>query len=146
MSIKKWMIVKAKKSHLKEILIIEAKLDVASWSKKSIINEIKNDCSYNLVSVHSDKVSGYMFGWMIANEYHLNKIVVSKNFRRKGIAKNMIEMVSNFPNLKRIYLEVSERNKIAKNLYEGFGFTKQGQRSNYYSDGTNAKMYKLEIK
>ena len=58
----------------------------------------------------------------------------------------MIEMVSNFPNLKRIYLEVSERNRIAKNLYEGFGFKKQGHRSNYYSDGTNAKMYKLEIK
>ena len=140
------MITRTEKSHLQKILEIESQLETSSWSEKSFLNEIENNCSYNLTSFQSSIITGYMFGWMIEDEYHLNKIVVSQKFRRIGVAKNMIEMVTNFPKLKRIYLEVSDKNVAANKLYKSIGFMIDGYRKKYYSDGSNAKLYKLEIR
>lgn len=143
---RRWMITRTEKSHIKKILEIDSQLKTSLWSEKSFLIEIENNYSYNLTSFHSSIINGYMFGWMIKNEYHLNKIVVCKKYRRIGIAKNMIEMVTNFPKLKRIYLEVSDKNVAANKLYKSIGFMTDGFRKKYYSDGSNAKLYKLEIR
>ena len=71
----------------------------------------------------------------------LEGIVVAKEYRGKGFAKNLIFAVEE--RLKedeknRILLEVREGNVPAISLYESVGFKKISVRKKYYSDGENA--------
>ena len=49
-------------------------------------------------------------------------------------------------NLENIYLEVSRINQKAISLYEKIGFKENGIRKNYYSNNTDAILYKMELK
>ena len=88
---------------------------------------------------------GYVFGWNIDSDYYINNIAVSPGYRRQGIA---VKLLNNIIKLKadNIYLEVSRVNKKAIALYEKMGFKEDGIRKNYYSDNTDAILYKMELK
>ena len=64
---------------------------------------------------------------------------VEPQHRGEGIGKNLLTEVINFAqkNQCEIFLEVAEKNYIARNLYESFGFKQISVRKNYYkfSDG-----------
>ena len=49
-------------------------------------------------------------------------------------------------NLENMYLEVSRINQKAISLYEKMGFKENGIRKNYYSNNTDAILYKMELK
>ena len=42
---------------------------------------------------------GYIFGWLIENEYHLNNIAVHPDHRRKGIAAKLLKNLSEGPKI-----------------------------------------------
>ena len=48
--------------------------------------------------------------------------------------------------IKNIFLEVSKLNKEAIQLYQKIGFKQNGLRVEYYHDGSDAILYKMEIK
>tara|TARA_Y100000996_G_C22428717_1_gene604691 strand:- start:404 stop:826 length:423 start_codon:yes stop_codon:yes gene_type:complete len=140
------MIQEANKNHIDQILKIESESYEKPWSYQSFLNEIKNNVGLNLVYTRDNKVLAYLFGWILDHEYHLNNIAVLKSERRKGIAKKMIDnIIFNFK-IKNIHLEVSRLNSNAINLYEKIGFHKNGLRKRYYHNGSDAILYKMEIK
>ena len=140
------MIVRAENNHLKEIAIIENQSFDRPWSLQSFLSEFSNKASSNWVYMKNNKVIGYLFGWKIDCDYHINNIAVDLLERRKGIAEKMIDnIIFNFK-IKNIHLEVSRLNSNAINLYEKIGFHKNGLRKRYYHNGSDAILYKMEIK
>ena len=140
------MIVKANKGHLNQILGIESESYDNPWSYQSFLNEINNEVSSNWVYIEDAKLRGYMFGWIIQGDYHINNIAVKVSNRRKGLAKKMIDNIIFSPKIENIYLEVSRLNDYAIRLYEKIGFIKNGVRKKYYSNGADAILYKMELK
>ena len=47
--------------------------------------------------------------------------------------------------VREVFLEVREKNSVARNLYEKFGFNIVSVRKKYYNDGENAVIYKKEL-
>ena len=57
----------------------------------------------------------------------------------------MIKNIIKILDLMTISLEVSKINRNAILLYESIGFKKNGIRKEYYSDGSDAILYKLDL-
>ena len=140
------MIVKANKDHLEKILDIELDSFDNPWSYQSFLNEINNDVGSNWVYLQHANLLGYMFGWIIQGDYHINNIAVKVSARRKGLAKKMIDNIIFSPRIKNAYLEVSRLNESAIRLYEKIGFRENGVRKKYYSNGADAILYKMELR
>tara|TARA_B100001540_G_C15536957_1_gene519590 strand:+ start:141 stop:563 length:423 start_codon:yes stop_codon:yes gene_type:complete len=140
------MIVEANKDHLEKILGIELDSFDNPWSYQSFLNEINNDVGSNWVYLQHANLLGYMFGWIIQGDYHINNIAVKVSARRKGLAKKMIDNIIFSPRIKNVYLEVSRLNESAIRLYEKIGFRENGVRKKYYSNGADAILYKMELR
>ena len=140
------MLTKANKNHLADILLIEKKSFQNPWSYTSFSNELNSKVASNWVYLKELKVSGYIFGWNIDSDYYINNIAVSPNYRRRGIAVKLLNNIIKKLNLENIYLEVSRINQKAISLYEKMGFKENGIRKNYYSNNTDAILYKMELK
>ena len=98
--------------------------------------------------MEDQQVAGYILGWKVMDEFHLNNIAVHLDFQRRHIGWSLIEHVKNHlqsQNIQRIYLEVSEKNKSAQQLYESMGFQKEGLRRDYYAKGEHAFLYHLNL-
>ena len=101
------MIVKAESNHLKDITAIENQSFDKPWSLQSFLSEFSNKASSNWVYIKNNRVIGYLFGWKIDYDYHINNIAVDLLERRKGIAEKMIDNIIFNLNIKNIFLEVS---------------------------------------
>ena len=140
------MIIRASSNHIQDILDIERKCFSNPWTADSFISEINNEIGSNWVYMIDSKLVGYLFGWYIKDEFHINNIAVHEDFRRLGIAEKMIGDIILKLILKNIFLEVSKLNSRAILLYEKIGFKKNGVRKKYYNDNSDAILYKMEIR
>jgi len=118
------------------------------WGSTFYKKEIEKDSSLCLVAKEKGRVVGFLLAWLSCGEADILRIAVLPPFRNQGIGKSLLKNLLNFlkeRNIKRVYLEVNERNRAAIKLYESFGFKKVGFRKNYYGKD-NAIIYSLEIK
>ena len=143
------MIQSAKEKHLEEIFKIEKMVFQKPWSKEQLENDIVfSTNSENWVYLKNHKVVGYILGWKIKDEYHLNNIAVHTNFQRKHIGQSLIEHIIKYyknQDVNRIYLEVSWENIPAQKLYNSLNFNQEGMRMNYYNKGDHALLYHLDL-
>ena len=142
------MIVLASHEYLEQILIIERASFSKPWTEYHFKSDLNNKISMNWIYLNNIQVIGYLFGWHVMDEYHLNNIAVAKSFRENGTAihllKNMVSYLSDIK-VKSVLLEVSSSNLPARKLYEKMGFVSQGERKDYYTKGDDAVLYTLEI-
>ena len=87
-----------------------------------------------LVAVHDQEAVGFASWRQVASgEFELLSLATDARFRRKGIARALVEAV-----LKHcggaLFLEVRESNFAAQNLYRSMGFQQVGARAAYYVD------------
>ena len=143
------MIQSANKSHLDEILDIEKIVFTKPWTREQLKNDlVLSTNSENWVYMEDQQVAGYILGWKVMDEFHLNNIAVQSDFQRRDIRRSLIEHVKNrfqSQDIQRIYLEVSGENKPAQRLYESMGFQMKGLRRNYYAKGEHAFLYHLNL-
>lgn len=85
---------------------------------------------------------GYLILMESGDELELIKIGVLPKFRRQGYAKQAVLEVFRHMQ-KNIFLEVSVNNLSAIKLYKDCGFIEVGYRKNYYKDGSDATVMKL---
>ena len=113
------------------------------------MNDIQSELdSENWVYVIEKLVVGYIFGWIIQGEFHLNNIAVHPEYLRKSIGKNLIQHIIArviFLNVGVILLEVSAKNIPARKCYQSLGFNQMGLRKDYYSKGDDAILYNLVL-
>ena len=143
------MIKPADIKHLDEILYIEKMIFTAPWNRKQIMYDLNMlKISENWVYIEDRKVVAYILGRKVIDEFHLNNIAVHKKFQRKHIARKLINHVITrlkIQNIKKIFLEVSEKNKPARKLYKSFDFQEEGIRKHYYARGEHAILYYLNL-
>ena len=117
------------------------------WSEATISSEIKSGFSDFFGAFSEEKLAGYIGGRTIAGETEIFNVAVSPEFRRKGIAKALIEKFIETVRKKEtqvIFLEVRASNLPAIALYEKNGFVFCGLRKNYYTNPTeNALLMRL---
>ena len=124
------MIISAHLSQLDEIVSIENSSFEKPWTRNQLMDDIRNNIdSENWVYVQDEKVVGYIFGWIIQNEFHLHNIAVHPNYLRKKIGQKLIKhIISRVADQKVnvILLEVSVNNVSARKCYQSLGFVQSG--------------------
>lgn len=121
---------------LPDVVGIENISFTTPWSEILFFNEIYKQRSIAKVAVMDKKVIGYICANFVADEGHILNLAVHPDFRRKGIAKTLVENI--LEELKEtdcrfLYLEVRASNNTARELYGGFGFKVVGTRKKYYN-------------
>ena len=75
------MIQSANKSHLDEILDIEKIVFTKPWTREQLKNDlVLSTNSENWVYMEDQQVAGYILGWKVLDEFHLNNIAVHSDF------------------------------------------------------------------
>ena len=128
---------------------LEKRLFADPWPERSVRNELKNKkISFSFVLEDENQIIAYLIAWCYAGELHIGNIAVDTDFRRRGLAEQLLaHLFQACGDYKEAFLEVRESNRAAIALYLKTGFEILGVRRGYYSDGENALiMRKTETK
>lgn len=110
----------------------------APWSEESFRQEVTgNDLALYLVAETDGTVVGYAGVWAILDEGHITNVAVHPDYRRRGVASALMEVLIKSCEEEGITcqtLEVRPSNQAALALYASFGFQPEGRRKGYYED------------
>lgn len=123
------------KDHVSQIAHLEARCFSDPWSEKSIASELENPLSLWLVAEENGQVWGYVGSQTVLDESDMMNVAVDPGFRRRGIARALIEtLIAELSKMgsRCLRLEVRVSNENARALYERMGFRQLGLRKNYY--------------
>ena len=104
------------------------------WVKEEFIEFILKE--YNIFIVSEPNPVGYLKATMIEDQMEIISFIIDKKHRNKGKGRallNKILAIAANKKVNNIFLEVSEENKIAIDLYSKANFIKVGERKNYYN-------------
>ena len=123
--------------HLDELEKLERICFSRPWSRKMLAEELENQCAAFLVAEEptTRKVVGYAGVLVMADEGYITNVAVFPEYRRRGIAAQIIKVFCDFAqgnHLAFLTLEVRPSNAAAISLYNSFGFEEVGRRKNYY--------------
>ncbi len=121
-----------------QVMEVELQCFKTPWSKDSFIHEIENNkFAKYIVAIDQTEIIGYVGIWYVLDEGSITNVAVRKDYRRKGIANQLVTHIledAKGKNIQKIFLEVRESNDSAKTLYERHGFEAIGIRKAYYKD------------
>lgn len=123
--------------HLEDLEKLEKICFSRPWSRKMLAEELENQCAAFLVAQDgaTGQVAGYAGLLVMADEGYITNVAVFPEYRRQGVAAQLIAVFENFArgnHLAFLTLEVRPSNAAAIALYESFGFREVGRRKNYY--------------
>ena len=122
-------------AHTTQIAELEKLCFSDPWSENSIASELSNPLSFWLVALDGERVVGYIGSQTVIDESDVLNVAVTPEYRRQGIAQQLIEELSGelrARNVRILTLEVRVSNDAAIALYEKLGFRQAGRRKNYY--------------
>ena len=115
----------------------------------NIILDVYNLGAGFLVAQQDNIVVGYIIFWIrYEDEGHIISLAVDKNYRKRGIARELVKNAINIftkCNVSEIKLEVRISNKGAREFYLKMGFEEKETLENYYEDGEEAVIMKKEV-
>jgi len=120
------------------IVSIEALSKSVTWAPSGFLEELSKNNSLNLIAEERLSLAvGFLLSECVLDECCINTIAVSPAFRRRGIAKKLIESLFSIAKQRgivSIHLEVRSKNLAAIALYNAMGFCSCGVRKAYYND------------
>lgn len=126
--------------HLDGVIAIEQESFTSPWSRGTFLREItENPYALYLVAMAGQQVAGYAGTWLIMDEAHITNIAVAKAWRRRGVARRLLDrmlVLAHEQGIRRVTLEVRRSNQVAQNLYRALGFYAAGVRPGYYTDNS----------
>ena len=137
--------------HLNSCLELDQKALKGLWNKSQWERELtdsKRVC-IGVIDIETKKLLGLCSSWLILDELHITSIAVDPIHQRKGLGKFLLSDLikrSSLLQTNRIYLEVKDTNEPAKAFYKSMGFKIQGNRPNFYKDGSDAILFSKQIK
>jgi ribosomal-protein-alanine N-acetyltransferase len=130
-----------KKTDLPEILAIEKASFPTPWTAGMFTRELKSTHARCLCarinSAGESVVAAYIIFWLIVDEIHLHNLAVKNEYRRQGLALELMGVMKKIAGENEIIsqtLEVRESNSEAIKLYRKCGFVVKGVRPLYYTD------------
>ena len=85
----------------------------------------------------SPEPRAFLLAWLVVDELHVLSVATLPPFRRKGMARALLEHAIGFAReqkVRTILLEVRRSNAAAIRLYRAFGFSATALRPRYYAD------------
>lgn len=134
---KNYKLVPMDRGHIKEIAQIERECFSMPWSEGALEEELYNPQASFIVAQRADgAVLGYAGLHVAADEGYIDNIAVRSDYRRQGIADDLLDVFVRFGavNLAFLTLEVRPSNQAAIDLYFKHGFAQVGRRKDYYQD------------
>jgi [ribosomal protein S18]-alanine N-acetyltransferase len=140
---------RAKESDIPAIVEIENISFPTPWEQQTFVETFESKDKAIIVSETDGKVNGYIILEKVLDEGSITDLAVAPDFRKKGIAQELITTVINIARhekLLKLFLEVRSNNAQAIRLYEKFGFVRTGRRKGYYSCACpDADLFELNL-
>ena len=121
---------------------------ISLWSKKQWANEFKKDGIKVIGILTVNLLIGICVFHVVLDEAQINYFVVNQKFRKKGFGSYLMSYLIKYCEklkIKKLSLEVSQRNVIAEKFYSHFDFLTVGIRRNYYKDGSDALLKEKKL-
>lgn len=118
------------------------------WVRDELERLISDGNKICLVMEYENKIVCYVGAETVLDECNVGNIVTDRKYRGKGFATNLMnKLMSDLKQrgIVKVFLEVEHDNMPAIALYEKTGFTRYGQRRDYYGAGRNAVLMSLEL-
>ena len=125
-------IIPMNESHVAAVAELEKQNFSEPWPEIAVRSELTNKLALWLVAVEDGVVAGYVGSQTVLQEADMMNIAVGDGFRRRGIAKRLVEELIRRLDAYQLTLEVRASNASAIALYDSLGFTQVGLRKNYY--------------
>ena len=113
----------------------EAEIFSDAWDEKSFETVLENPSSAFYIAEEDGVFCGYAGQTVIEDECEIINIAVLPEFRRRGIARRLMEIMLDGcreSGVTHVYLEHRCSNTAAGALYESLGFKAYAVRRNYY--------------
>ena len=127
------------RSHLSGVADLEKLCFTTPWNEAMLEEELYNDtASFIVAQRENGEVLGYAGLHVILDEGYIDNVAVRPEYRRQGIADQLLDVFCRFgeAHLRFLTLEVRPSNTAAVALYEKHGFKEAGRRKDYYTDPT----------
>jgi ribosomal protein S18 acetylase RimI-like enzyme len=133
------------------------KLEIENLGKDAAINEwqIPVIIRYGKFIVARLKKSGKIIGaceilreWKEDRVAFIHSFYICSRYRAQGIGKKLLKdtlAILRDENFEQVELTVDAENKVAVNLYEGFGFEVRETRTDEYGMGVNRNLMVLKL-
>ena len=118
---------------------LEVEIFPDPWPAEAFIEGLTDESHVFLVVESEKQVAGYASYYIEMGEGRLTNIAIVPEFRRKKIAKNLLEYILRVvkkASCKYIFLDVRPTNEAAISLYSSYGFYEAYRRPEYYSNPT----------
>jgi ribosomal-protein-alanine N-acetyltransferase len=127
---------------MEAVLYIDRLSFPVPWMPAAFTTELSNRSACYLVARRDAEVVGFGGAWVIRDEVHITTLAVHPQHRRHHIGERLLLALLEEGirrRATRATLEVRQNNRIARKLYQKFGFYEASIRKNYYTDnGENA--------
>lgn len=108
------------------------------WPERSLRFEVSdNPVARCWVAELEGRVVGMLVLWMLIDEAHIATLATHPDFRRQGIAEQLLITAlgkAHAEGAQTALLEVRAENQAAQALYAKYGFDVVGRREHYYKD------------
>ena len=127
------------------------KLDLKSiklWSQNQWNNELKKNYVTAIGIYLNNSILGVCVFHKIFDEAEIRYLSIHPSYKRRGLGKKLIYKIfkdCKNQNIRRVFLEVSLKNKQALSFYNSFGFKTINIRKRYYKDGSDAVLKEKKI-
>jgi len=119
-----------------------------SWTAAEFASLMNNPAVIGLVFTEDERDIGLTLLQTIGSETEILTFGILPERRGLGLGYGLLQAICDLllaSDKHNVFLEVSENNKPAINLYLGFGFKQISVRPRYYDDGSDALIYRLAL-
>ncbi len=134
-------LVRLAEADLPEVLALERRCYAQPWTEENFRAEFRRRITLPLGVKRGNVLAGYSFFWLFPPDVHLLNLVVTPEFRRRGLGRRLLAAMMTIgrrAGAEKVYLEVRPTNEAALDLYRSFGFRLDHRRPNYYENGEDA--------
>ncbi|QQR72651.1 MAG: GNAT family N-acetyltransferase [Holophagales bacterium] len=140
---------RATEADLRSLVALEQVCFPLPWSEVQISSSLTSELAEILLLGGSGlEPSAYAVFQFVADEAELLRIGVCPDRRGRGEARRLLTQGLErlrMRGLRTCHLEVAVHNEAARALYRALGFEPVGFRRGYYSDGSDAVLYSLDL-
>jgi len=123
---------------LDRLAMLHAACFEPAWSRETLASLIASPGVFGVIAESAGGSVGFILCRHAAGEAEILSLGVSDPYRRRGIAKGLLDTAmrqARSGGAQRLFLEVAEDNLAALALYLGQGFAAVGRRQGYYRRG-----------
>jgi ribosomal-protein-alanine N-acetyltransferase len=120
---------------LTRVVALERNIFTDPWPRSAFEDALKDRDWGALVAECDGGLAGYALYLIVDVEAHLTNIAVAPEYRRKSVAKRLLEHIFTLVEVRKcdfLLLEVRPSNREAIAFYEQYGFQDLYRRPNYY--------------